>query len=312
MKVIAITPHKKEDTLTIFIMDGLNNIGADVIATDLGNNVKKAYKDDEVIEHSKDADYILAFAGKHGYNGVPAPKYYLLDKINRPEVTAYIDGSEYNWTSFRTKNYPRINEEMYEKCNWYFKRAVYEEDLDRDKIIPCYIGARNSYFDYESKKVSKEYDFYCSFGGPAGHVSTGLRKPVYNYCKELNNNNSFNSVVGEWLDKDNYFKTIKKSYIGISAWGAENCCRRMWEILSNKTCCFIQKPFIIYPDKFVDGESCVYYETIDEFKEKLNYYLQNKDECIRIGNNGYEHVLKYHTSSKRVNYMLKIMDQGNA
>ena len=86
----------------------------------------------------------------------------------------------------------------------------------------------------------------------------------------------------------------------------------MWEILSNKTCCFIQKPFIIYPDKFVDGESCVYYETIDEFKEKLDHYLQNKDECIRIGNNGYEHVLKYHTPTKRVNYMLEIMDQGVA
>jgi len=311
MKVIAITPHKKEDTLAVFIMDGLHDIGADVIATDLGNNVKKAYKDDEVIEHSKDADYIFAFAGKHGYNGVPAPKYHLLDKINRPEVTAYIDGSEYNWTYFPTKNCPRINEEMYEKCNWYFKRAVYEEDLNRDKIIPCYIGARNSYFDYESRKVSKEHDFYCSFGGSAGHVSTGLRQPVYNYCKELNDNNSSNSVVGKWLDADDYFKTIKKSYIGISAWGAENCCRRMWEILSNKTCCFIQKPVIIYPDKFVDGESCVYYESIDEFKEKLDYYLQNKDECIRIGNNGYEHVLKYHTPSKRVNYMLEIMDQGN-
>jgi spore maturation protein CgeB len=85
----------------------------------------------------------------------------------------------------------------------------------------------------------------------------------------------------------------------------------MWEILSNKTCCFVQKPFIIYPHKFVDGESCVYYETIDEFREKLDYYLQDKEECIRIGNNGYDHILKYHTSSKRVNYMLKVMEGKN-
>jgi spore maturation protein CgeB len=81
----------------------------------------------------------------------------------------------------------------------------------------------------------------------------------------------------------------------------------MWEIISNKTCCFIQKPFIIYPNKFVDGESCVYYETLSEFKEKLNYYLNNKDECIRIGKNGYEHTKKYHTGKVRVQYMLNVI-----
>ena len=313
MKIVAITPNGKMDTLAIFIIDGLYDIGVDVIATDFGNNVKKVYTDDEIIEHSKDADYIFAFAGKHGYNGVPSPKFYLLDKINRPEITAYIDGSEYNWTSFPKINEPRINEKLYEKCKWYFKRAVHEDDLKRSKIIPCYIGARNSYFNNndEFSNMKKEYDFYCSFGGNAGHVDTGLRQPVYSYCNELDNTGFFNSVVGKWLDSENYFEIIKKSYIGISAWGAENCCRRMWEILSNKTCCFVQKPFIIYPHKFVDGESCVYYETIDEFREKLDYYLQDKEECIRIGNNGYEHILKYHTSSKRVNYMLKVMEGKN-
>ena len=44
-----------------FIIDGLNNLNIDVIATDAGNNVKNTYSDDEVIEHSKDADYIFVF-----------------------------------------------------------------------------------------------------------------------------------------------------------------------------------------------------------------------------------------------------------
>ena len=77
MKIVAITPNRKEDTLAIFIIDGLYDIGVDVIATDFGNNVKKVYTDDEIIEHSKDADYIFAFAGKYGYNGVPSPKLRL-------------------------------------------------------------------------------------------------------------------------------------------------------------------------------------------------------------------------------------------
>ena len=40
MKIIAITPNRKMDTLAIFIIDGLYDIGVDVIATDFGNNVK--------------------------------------------------------------------------------------------------------------------------------------------------------------------------------------------------------------------------------------------------------------------------------
>ena len=320
MKVIAITPNQKTDTLASFIISGLYDLGVEVIATDYGNGVQNVYSDGEVIEHSKDADYVFAFWGKHGRNGVPSPKYHLLDIINKPEITAYLDGSEWTSTGYedtptqckdsildpkRIKGEPWINEELYDKSKLYFKRVVLEEDLERDKIVPCYIGAHNSYFVNEDVNLqAKTYDFYCSFGGSAGHVGTGLRSVVYDHCKSLI---GYNSIVGQKLDNKDYLNTILNSYIAISAWGAGNCCRRMWEILANRTCCFIQKPFIIYPNKFVDGESCVYYETIDEFKEKLNYYLNNQEECITIGKNGFDHVKKYHTATKRVQYIFDNM-----
>ena len=322
MKIIAITPDRKMNTLATLVVDGLYDIGAEVIATDHGNNVRKTYTDDEVIEHSKDADYIFVIFCK--VKNCKPPKYYLLDKINRPNITAYVTDSEWTCTSktdsptqvrecltdmSRHRGKPWIDEEMYSKCRWYFKRIVFEEDLEREKIIPCYIGAWNEYFKFSDQEINKEIDYYCSFGGSAGHINNGLRAPIYQYLIwHQQQNGSVNSVVGKSLPYDQYLETIKKSYIGISAWGAGNCCRRMWEIIANKTCCFIQKPFIIYPDKFVDGESCVYYETMDEFVYKLNYYIQNKDECIRIGENGYKHAIKYHTGKQRVRYMLNVMN----
>jgi len=326
MKVIAITPHKKWDTLASLIIEGLQDLSIDIIATDYGNGIQKTYSDEEIIDHAKDADYIFAFWGKHGINGVPSPKYYLLDKINRPEITAYIDGSEWTYTGYpnhnqhhnstidenKIKGEPWINEELYNQCSWYFKRLVLPEDLERPKIFPCYIGAQNSYFKSEGQSNNiKKNDIYCSFGGGAGHISTGLRAPVYNYLyNTFVNNQQFahiNTVIGQKLETSLYFNMIKQSYINISAWGAGNCCRRMWEIISNKSCCFIQKPFIIYPDKLIDGESCVYYSTLEEFIEKLEYYLNNKDKCIQIGENGYKHIKKYHTGKQRVKYMLNIM-----
>ena len=100
---------------------------------------------------------------------------------------------------------------------------------------------------------------------------------------------------------------ITNSYIGVSAWGAGNSCRRMWEIMSNKTCCFVQKKQIIFPNIFKDGVSYVEYSTPEEFEEKARYYLNNKQKCIEIGLKGYEHIKNYHTGQKRVEYIINIL-----
>jgi len=324
MKIIVITPDRKMDALAPLIMNGLYDNDIEVIASDGGNGVRDVYTDEQIIEHAKDADYVFAIFGKVNPSDAGffrAPRYYLLDAINRPDITAYIDGSEWTCTAHpdsptqisesvtnlsRLRGEPWISEHMYARCSWYFKRAVFPEDLKRDKIIPCYLGAWNAWCldSEEDTAAHKEYDLYCSFGGNAGHTGTGLRAPVYDYCKELKD---IKSIVGTRLDHKDYLDAVAKSYIGISAWGAANCCMRMWEIIANKTCCFIQEPIIEYPHKFVDGESCVYYSNIDEFKEKLDYYLSNKDECLRIGLNGYNHMKKYHTGKARVQYMLEVM-----
>ena len=154
MKVIAITPDRKTDCICSMIIDGFNDLGYNVIASDTGNNVVSVYTDDEIIEHSKDAEFIFVFWGK--VRGNRLPKYYLLDKINRPEVTVYIDGSEWTATGYpdgdrvisapwgnvnsqvyeakfnsqRCKGTPWINKKMLEYCNFYFKRECYPADLE--------------------------------------------------------------------------------------------------------------------------------------------------------------------------------------
>ena len=80
MKIIAITPDKKMNTLATLVVDGMNELGIDVIATDAGNNVRKVYTDDEVIEHSRDADYVMVLFGKHKHNN-PNKTYFKTCKI---------------------------------------------------------------------------------------------------------------------------------------------------------------------------------------------------------------------------------------
>ena len=50
-------------------------------------------------------------------------------------------------------------------------------------------------------------------------------------------------------------------------------------------------------------------ELIDEFDEKVHFYLKYPDKAIQIGKNGYEHALKYHTTEKRMEYIFDIIQE---
>jgi len=313
MKVIAITPVGKTDTIAEMVIQGLYENNIEVIATNFGNSVKETFNDEEILKHSIDADFIFCFWSK----SQNIPKYYLLEKINNKNKTVYFDGSEWCITGIPNQNQmklalndtkllkgtPWLNVEMLEKCKWYFKRECYEED-EKQNIIPLNVTCANC--TIEESIEEKNYDVFLSFN----HVETGLRGPITEECKKqqiLNNK----IIIESKLKYYKYVDYIKKSYIAISAWGAGNSCRRMWEIMSKGTCCFAQKNEILVSNNFTDGKNIVFYSTIDEFKDKLDFYLNNKDLTIKIGIEGREHFRKYHTPKKRVEYILNILNGKN-
>jgi len=311
MKVIAIMP-KLFDYLVSAIIEGLYKNSVNIIASEPGNNVRKVYSKKEIIEHSKDADYILVLIGK--VKGNIPPKYFLLDKINRPNITAFIDGSEWTYSSFPEKNQlieslknpirrkgkKWINKRMFNYCRWYFKRECYPEDAKKG-IIPLLFAAEDNYFgnyDYE-----KNIDVFCSFR----QKGTGLRQKVENTCRKLKRK-GYNIVIKSGLSYEKYKKLISSSYISIDAWGGGDCNARIWEIFANKSCCFSQKYNILFPNSFTDGYNYVEYSTIEEFEDKLIYYLKDKEKCLEIAERGYQHLLKYHTSKQRAKLMLDILE----
>jgi hypothetical protein len=315
MKVIAITPDGKTDSVGQLIVEGLYENNVEVIATDAGNSVRQTYSDDEVVEHSKTADYIFVIWGKKRSNNYP--KYYLLNKINQPEKTLYIDGSEWTATGYPNINQveksltdtsvlrgnPWFNEEMLRYCRWYFKRECYQQDADMG-IIPLMIGTRLNMID--TNFINKDHDVFCSYG----HTNTGLRRQTQSECYKLQSDGR-KVMIESSLPFDVYINCIKRSHIALSAWGAGNSCRRMWEILSKGTCCFAQKMEILLPNKYTDGFNIVEYSTMDEFNDKIRYYINNKDKALEIGIKGQEHTFKYHSSKKRVEYIFNVLKGAN-
>jgi len=60
---------------------------------------------------------------------------------------------------------------------------------------------------------------------------------------------------------------------------------------------------------FIPGENCETFETIDEMNGKLNWYLQNDDERVRVARLGTRLVRKYHSNALRVQQMTKMIER---
>jgi spore maturation protein CgeB len=56
---------------------------------------------------------------------------------------------------------------------------------------------------------------------------------------------------------------------------------------------------------FVEGKDIVYFDSLDDLIEKVNYYTVNEDKRLEIATAGFNKVSKYHTATARVRSLLK-------
>jgi spore maturation protein CgeB len=62
---------------------------------------------------------------------------------------------------------------------------------------------------------------------------------------------------------------------------------------------------------FTDGEEIVFYnpDNPSELADKVNFYLRNEDERLKIAKQGFEKVRKYHTYINRAEEILDIFEE---
>jgi hypothetical protein len=306
MKIIAITPDKKRDYTTELIVEGFNKLGVEIVASDIGNGIDKSFSDQEIVSIN-DADFVIAFFGKVRNNN--PPKHYLIDLLKDKFKIVYVDGSEWTYTGYQNKNQmldslanpilrrgePWINEEMFSKCDAYFKRECYEQDFQRG-IIPLPFGLMERHLLHND---IKDIDVMCVFGQ---HM-TGLRKQVTEYCLKINS--KYKVVVANDLNPEIYKNVLSRSRIVIDAWGGGDNCDRFWEAIGSGSCCLYQKYNTIVENQFIDFQHAVSYNTIDSFIEKINLLLESKSLTSLIGQSGKDHGLTHHTSVERAKKIIE-------
>ena len=78
-------------------------------------------------------------------------------------------------------------------------------------------------------------------------------------------------------------------------------------------CLFLPTPAynVDFPNGFKDKENVVIYDkdNPNDLIDKINYYLNNRDDLKRIAKSGFENLLKYHTSEARAKEFIETCER---
>lgn len=172
----------------------------------------------------------------------------------------------------------------------YFKR----EYLGESDMIPLSLSYPNKYIPLNINTRRTNPLFW------AGHFNS-YRTEYLEACKHL---------IGHHKNypQDVYRSKLLESKIGLNLRGFGFDCTRRYEIPAHGTMLFSEKLPIIIINDFTDGENAVFFSSLNEFNEKLNYLLNNDDYINKIRLSGHEHLLKYHTGTVRATQLLETVN----
>ena len=152
---------------------------------------------------------------------------------------------------------------------------------------------------FKDYKEQYQYDLY--FSGVIRHEQTNdWRKKIYDFItiSKLKHNIYINvlSNGGKRISNIEYAKHLAKSKICLVTTGpADLVGTRYFEVMATNRCMilcnYISNP-IIYDKFLINDFNCIMFNTTDEFHEKLNFYISNEKERMKIVNNAYEYFIK--------------------
>jgi hypothetical protein len=187
-----------------------------------------------------------------------------------------------------------IATEVLSKVQVYFKREYIKGRTYAANIKPLPFAAIPEALNSEVK-ISRQV-FY------AGHPTHHFRLEIARVLTEMGH-----PPIVERIEKADYNRKLMESLIGISVRGNGWDTYRFWEIPYFGACMLAQRPNIVIPGAFVDGQEAVYYDSIGDFKEKLKMLLANPDEAVKIAEAGRKASMERHLSINRAKTVLEAL-----
>ena len=207
--------------------------------------------------------------------------------------------------------------------------VVYDPWDDSHSLLPCvleYLG-QSSVAAYFKREMLAGFDygpnsFPLPFGYPDGlvpeDVSWERTRDLFWAGKRLFGTRSLyldrlSKRLGRDLEhrysQEEYREAVRDARIGLSFFGYGYDTVRYWELPAHGVMLLAERPPLRIPYDFVDGESAVFFENVQELEEKLDYYLAHLGEATTIAKAGREHFLRYHTTTSRARQFLGQVEQ---
>lgn len=133
----------------------------------------------------------------------------------------------------------------------------------------------------------------------AGHRQFGQRRL---YLEALEARYGWN--LGERFDQAEYQRRLRESRVGLNCFGMGFDTVRYWELPAHGCLLLSDRLPIQIPHNFVDGRHAVFFDTLPELIEKLDYCLAHPAEAEAIAAAGRAHFLAYHTNAARARQAL--------
>ena len=190
------------------------------------------------------------------------------------------------------------------------------------KLFP-FAAHPTSFYDHG---VDRSYDF--GFSGAKHAVDKGggikkgftlekslLRTKMTNLVNENMSDYNFfwncSDTPGILLPEKEYARLLSSSKMWLATESpALEVSPRHFEVIMSKTLLVTNKVPKPYRHIFRDGETCVEFKNdLSDFKDKIDYYLNNEDEVSKIVQNAYTEFSQNHTWKSRAEQIIKFIEE---
>ncbi len=268
----------------------------------------RIYPFEELVEVMNDFDLIV----------LSSPRYYPVHALrfikqifgNIPKPVAFVDCED--------------SEELrYDLIEEFKPQFVFKRELIKPipNVHPMPFSSCLPYLPFwnDIKDLPKTLDVFALFGN-----TNVMRARVVKFLLEQNLTNSYVGIdtgALPWQDADrfkiapmrsyqDYLKMMASAKINVIVRGHGRDTVRFWEAASFESLLLIKDPGIVIPHPYEDRVHCVYFDELEDLKEKIDYYLAHEDERLAIAKAGREHTMKYHTNARRAEQFLEIVNNN--
>jgi hypothetical protein len=106
------------------------------------------------------------------------------------------------------------------------------------------------------------------------------------------------------LGRNDYYMSIQKCRIVLTLRGAGFDTFRFWENAACNAVHLSQKMRLFIPNDFEEGQSILRFLDIDNLRRLIDLVLENKINSQQIAENGRNHLINFHLTTKRAVYLL--------